>query len=1169
MEKQKSKTLSEIYQQNREKLDNKEITTTAYGEKFEWLILRYLKTTKTYNFTDVWLWGDFPYRLEILDGRDTGIDIVARTTTNEYYAIQCKFRPANNTIDKNTIQSFKNTANETFHDEKESRKFDYKILFTTANHLSLYAKELASKDIINIQTLTDLENSDVDWGQLEKGIIGINARKEVKKPRDHQIEAIESAEKHYETKDRGNLIMACGTGKTYTSLKILEKLLPEKGVALYLVPSISLMNQTIKAYNNDSIRSLHRLCICSDAKVSKSDSDKDSIDLAIEALLYPATTNLEKLKTHWNKIKSLNDRDLTIVFSTYQSIDVVKNFAQKENIVFDFIVCDEAHRTASLKIRDNEARLFARVHDNKVIPALKRLYMTATKKIYDSASKKEAELHDTIVYSMDNEAQYGKTFYQLTFGKAIEKELLSDYQVVVFHADPSNYDWIEKLSEEEQKGNVKISYEYTVTENGVKKTKSEPNLPISLAKLIKLRCCINVLKKENLEIEKGKKLAGNTKPMKSILLFENRIKESKAVAGAFQKAPEILNYKDDFKFDVRHIDGTMHSFDRQSELSWLENAGSVYETINECRGISNVRCFTEGVDVPALDAIIFLGTKREKRSTVLIDIVQSVGRVMRKAPGKDVGYIIIPIVIKPGQEINEVLKDSSYNIIWDVLNALKSHDDRLDKELASAQYYGDITNLTQVGTKNRETNPYTNGTTPIDISLYLENLKNPFRARLVKKVGVVKSWKKWGEDMVETLKKEKNRISNLIHSQIANKTAHNDKINVAKEFQKFHVALKGHLNEGISEEDTLDILAQQSLTKQIFDKFFPDYFKTKNQVGIQLEKIVELFKAKETTEFNKQLKGFSDSVAYHLKGIKTIKGKQKLLKDVYEKFFKEALPDLKNKLGIVYTPNEVVDFIIHSVDDLLKKEFNLGISDRNVNVLDPFTGTGTFITQLLYSDIIKDKDFIHKYRYEIHASELVLLAYYIADTNIVATFSEEIEKRNLRPLISDYKFNNILLRDTFQKPSPITSSLFPQHYEKIREQDNKQIQVIIGNPPYSSGQKRSDENLKNQKYPNLHERIKNTYAKELDSSLKKNLYDSYYKAFRWASDKIQKNNLGVIGFVTPVSWIDSDEGQGFRRTLETEFSSIYIFNLRGNTRKKGEENKKEGGGFLETLAGPQ
>jgi predicted helicase len=261
----------------------------------------------------------------------------------------------------------------------------------------------------------------------------------------------------------------------------------------------------------------------------------------------------------------------------------------------------------------------------------------------------------------------------------------------------------------------------------------------------------------------------------------------------------------------------------------------------------------------------------------------------------------------------------------------------------------------------------------------------------------------------------------------------------------------------------------------------------------------------------------------------------------------------------------VVDFIIRSADALLRKEFGRSLSDENIHILDPFTGTGTFITRLLQSGLIRPEDLTRKYTQELHANEIVLLAYYIAAINIENAYHDAtpdpddgIGKAKYTP------FDGIVLTDTFQlgetdESEKLFSAMFPQNSERVLAQKKAPLRVIIGNPPYSVGQKSANDNAQNQEYPKLDARIAKTYAAATDATLKNSLYDSYIKAFRWSTDRLDPKHGGIIAFVSNGAWIDGNAADGLRKCFEKEFSAIYVFNLRGNQRTSGELSRKEGG----------
>src|SRR5690606_16720712 len=336
-------------------------------------------------------------------------------------------------------------------------------------------------------------------------------------------------------------------------------------------------------------------------------------------------------------------------------------------------------------------------------------------------------------------------------------------------------------------------------------------------------------------------------------------------------------------------------------------------------------------------------------------------------------------------------------------------------------------------------------------------------------------------------------------------------------------------------------------------------FVKNNAVSTAMQGMLDELEGSTVAEESETLQRFYESVKKRAAGIDNAEGKQRIIIELYDKFFKTAFPKMVEQLGIVYTPVEVVDFIIHSVNDVLKKEFDRSISDENIHILDPFTGTGTFITRLIQSGLIEGKDLARKYQQELHANEIVLLAYYIAAVNIENTYHDQLAEE-----IEYEPFEGIVLTDTFQlgetdENQKLFSEMFPQNSARVARQKKAPLRVIMGNPPYSVGQKSANDNTANQKYEKLEKRIEETYAKGSKATSVKALYDAYIKAFRWSTDRLDPKNGGIIAFVSNGAWLETNGMDGFRKSLETEFSSIWVFNLRGNQRTSGELSRKEGG----------
>jgi predicted helicase len=441
------------------------------------------------------------------------------------------------------------------------------------------------------------------------------------------------------------------------------------------------------------------------------------------------------------------------------------------------------------------------------------------------------------------------------------------------------------------------------------------------------------------------------------------------------------------------------------------------------------------------------------------------------------------------------------------------------------------------------------------LTLQFEQLQDIVFARMVQKVGDRRYWEQWAKSVSEIATRQVERINRLIRDEPKHQQA----------FDKFLKGLQKNINPSITQQEAVEMLSQHIITKPVFEALFDGYsFVKNNPVSTSMQTMLDLLESQAIEKDTEALQKFYESVKMRASGIDNAEGKQRIIIELYDKFFKTAFPKMVERLGIVYTPIEVVDFIIHSVNDVLKQEFGRSLSDENVNILDPFTGTGTFITRLLQSGLIEQKDLERKYRSEIFANEIVLLAYYIAAVNIENAFHDAtpdpddgIGKDKYIP------FEGICLTDTFQlgesaSADDLYSESFPQNSKRVQNQKKAPLRVILGNPPYSVGQRSANDNAQNQKYNKLDREIARTYAAATQATNKNSLYDTYIKAFRWSTDRLDKNG-GVIAFVSNGSWIDGNAQDGFRKVLEDEFSSIWVFNLRGNQRTSGELSRKEGG----------
>jgi predicted helicase len=1141
----------------------KSITEKEKGTDFERLMKLWFLTDPRYsNLEKVWLWEEFPCRKDF-GGKDLGIDLVARTEYGDYWAIQCKCYAEDAVISKGAVDSFIANASRTFLDPETFQTKEFTNLIwvqTTRKRWGANAEQAIqglNKDFNRI-SLYDLEMSAVDWDKLKAGLYGDEAQLPGKQPRRHQLDAMSKAYKYFveQGHDRGKLIMACGTGKTYTSLKIMEQMTDKDAFVVFLVPSIALLGQTLNAWMADKTDDLRAVCVCSDAKASRKMIDADDEDASVVDLAVPATTNTKSIVRQLRKYDEENKR--IVIFSTYQSIDVVKGAIDDYGREVDLIICDEAHRTTGVILKDKAESNFTKIHSNDFIKAKKRLYMTATPRLYSNNVKVKAKENENVdvLCSMDSVELYGEEFHRLTFNDAVSQGLLTDYKVLVLTVS-------EEDIPQEIRQRIKDQYNFAPEKEKLKQLQFDD--------ATKLIGCINGLSKR-IKGDNGVTRQQDPMMMKRAVAFCQTINPTKSnpnfsstqIANYFSTVCE--EYKDTMLQDeqkevvnvkAKHIDGSMDANTRNELIAWLKQDA---EDPNECRVLCNVRCLSEGVDVPALDAVLFLSPRNSE-----VEVVQSVGRVMRSFKGKKYGYIIIPVIVPSDVKPEDALNDNDrFKVVWTILNALRSHDENFNAHVNQINLNKTRPPKITVARVPRDSYSIGNGAAddgPMQIEneevarqleLQFGTLQDGIYARLVEKVGDKMYWENWAKSVGEIAQKFIERISLLIRENNNARTYFND----------FLSGLHKNINDSIDEGQAIEMLAQHMITRPVFDALFKEYqFVNNNSVSRSMQDMLEVLEAEGMEMDTAVLDKFYTSVRNNVSNIDNLEAKQTIIKNLYEKFFKGAFPLTVEKLGIVYTPVECVDFIIHSVEDILQEEFHTSLTNKNVHILDPFTGTGTFITRLLQSGIIKKEDMLRKYKEEIHCNEIVLLAYYIADVNIEAVYHDIMKPEHYE------NYDGICLTDTFQLnehgDNDIFSKLFPENSERLRKQKEAPVRVIIGNPPYSVGQKDANDNAGNLTYPNLDDRIIGTYRKQsqVTSALSvAALRDSYIKAFRWASDRIsQVKDGGIVAFISNGAWLDGISQDGMRKCLQDEFTSIYVFNLRGNARTSGEQRRKESG----------
>lgn len=1104
------------------------------GTYFEELIRTYLRHEPIYAdlYSDVWLLSEVPDDVGI-SKKDTGIDLVAKTRgTGEYHAIQCKFYDAGYHVQKSDIDSFFTASGQ--------KPFKHRLIVVTSDSWSANAEAALFNQQPPVSTieLSDLENSQIDWSKFKpKKEPTLKPKYD---PRPHQRTAIDKVLAGLKDTDRGKLIMACGTGKTYTSLKIAERIAGKNKRVLFLVPSLALLSQTLTEWTQQSQVPLHSFAVCSDAEVGKKrKKDDDIVQTFVHELRYPATTDAKRLAEEMTKRHDAHH--MSVVFSTYHSIDVIHKAQSKFKLEdFDLIICDEAHRTTGAKFESEIESTFVRVHDAKFIRATKRLYMTATPRIYADIAKAKAIQENITLCSMDDEAVYGQQLHVITFSEAVELGLLTDYKVIVLTIDEDHVS--ERLQD----------------------LLKDDNNQLKVDDAARIIGCWKALSKQGLRGELGNDIT----PMQRAVAFCQVIEpstgkshkvSSKQISEMFQSVIDTYqaNTEDNsvtLRCEASHVDGSMNAMEKEAKISWLKETPPE----NTCRILSNVRCLSEGVDVPALDAVLFLSPRSSQ-----VEVVQSVGRVMRTSKGKRLGYVILPVVIPHGMQAHEALNDNKvYKVVWEVLQALRSHDDRFDAFINKVDLMQSTAGRMEVIAITDKLSPKSKskadkkGKGEFDLAnkssepqakqlrMHFEvgELEKALYARLVQKCGNRLYWEEWAGDIAKIAQTHIGRIKAILKNPKNTKEI--------EAFSRFANELRDDLNDSITDEEVIEMLAQHLITKPVFDALFAGYsFASNNPVSKGMQNILDLLNEHRLDKEADTLEKFYDSVRRRAAGIDKAEGKQKIVVELYDKFFRNAFPRMTERLGIVYTPVEVVDFILHSVNDILQEEFGVTLGTKGVHILDPFVGTGTFITRLLQSGLITPEQMPHKYKHEIHCNEIVLLAYYIAAINIEAVY-HSIVGGKYQP------FEGILLTDTFQmyESSDTLDAFFPDNSERRKRQKKLDIRVIVGNPPYSVGQENADDDNQNVKYHELDARIRATYGANTDSTLQRNLFDSYVRALRWASDRVGSD--GVIAFVTNSSFLSRQSLSGIRHCLFKEFSKIHVFNLRGDQRG---DWRKEGG----------
>jgi predicted helicase len=1013
-----------------------------------------------------------------LSSQDTGIDLVAEKD-GELYAVQCK--------NWNRKVSWGDVG--TFVGSLLRKDLNFKGGFLVAISISKEAEkeiERLGKTIITVSA-NDLRDY---LDQAEPLLEGKQLIKEKKQLRSYQKQAVQSVLDGFKSRDRGKLIMPPGTGKTLVALRIAESFGAGK-LILFLCPSIALLDQSIKAWLKDSEHLIHVYAVVSDRGVGRDD------ELNSRSLLsFPATTSAEELLSTFR----LEEDKLNVIFATYQSLDVIKDAQQKGLPEFDLIICDEAHRTAGVSKREETS--FKLVHSNENIKGKKRLYMTATPKVFDvkREEKERIEKENLVkIFDMSDEEIYGATFFEYSFRKAIEEGYLSPYRIVVMTVNKKEVQ--DKL------------YEYLKSQGSL--SIDDTTKLVGLGKLIKGEVHNEDGTTLNLSIKRG-------------IVFVNRVSKSEQVAEDFPRVFQEY-FGTQSPSDIQHIDGNMSVFDKRNKINWLRDGGE------KTHVLTNAKVLTEGIDVPSLDFVAFFDQKES-----VVDIIQALGRVVRKAENKEFGLVFIPLVVSTDREnIDEQIERTSYKTLWQVLNAVASLDSAFQSQIRVI--------LIEDGNRTREIDPNRESVIILESGNTQTELFEPIRKYLSTKI--VRSFrlgaiflKDWAQETAKTAQDLKAYVQIALEKDPT----------FRQKFEELRRALTTLLNESILDQDVLNLIVQYILTKPIFDAVFEH----KSQVDDILDSIFKNFKHFLQNNIG-ELDKFYEQAQAKASGLRNEEERQEFLRHLYTNFFSVAFKETTDEVGIAYTPVTLVSFIVKFVNHLTQKHFGKSLDDDGVVLLEPFAGMGTFIS-LAIENMGPQKLEEKLQRKEIWSNEILLLPYMAMVKNVESTIARKTGKH--------IPFETALWTDSFslmeklyEGQSQNLPMIIPQKFKELIDVQLKaKVNVIISNPPWRAGRENENVGRQNVEYRNLRGRIGQTYAeyaKQLGATNVNSLYDTYIQALRMASDRIEE---GAIGFVLNNGWLKGLSGRGVRKALSEEFAEVYVYDLKGDARTSGEEWRRQG-----------
>ncbi len=1061
-------------------------STRDQGDRFEALVTAFLRQGYyTEPFRTVERWPEWAATHTDGSHQDIGIDLVATDTADGRWAIQAKCQQA--PLSWGELSTFVAAA------RHPGWGFD-RLLVVSVSDLTRAAWRECREQGIAVYTAVDFAQAAVDWATFRWTAPTILRRQTPVALRAYQTDALARIEAGWAHADRGKCIMPPGTGKTLVALRAAEAQAGVGALVLFCAPSIALVNQTILAWQRDAVLPLRFVAVTSDTTVGR-EEDPDRTT----ALVVPPTTDAATLARGAQPVADA----LTVVVATYQSLAVVADAHTHGLPAFAVALADEAHRTTGVLAQAEVTPSgFLLIHDATRIQAAKRLYLTATPRVFTAGLKTKVSNAGAVAVSMDDPAQFGPEFVRYPFWRAVEEEVLARYQVVV------------------------LTFAEQAVQRAFVEWLQEADAP-SVPQLVRVEGLWKVLHRPDL-----------TGPLRRAIAFVNSVAASKRLAADFgARAARAPDPASPLTYTVAHIDGTMTMAERAALLRRLDTPDTGTGLV-----LTNARVLTEGIDVPALDAVVFLEPRKSQ-----VEVIQAVGRVMRRPADRPdkVGYIVVPVVLThetaadtlAAVEHQLLPQDARFRPLIQILNALRSLDESADVKVR--HLIGDD-GLPRPAQPDDWLQWVFDPTMPAALQ---DAVRQAILPRLVEPVDNRHYFAVFGETLTAVARHLRTQLTGAVADGSGE---------AAAAFQTYHAALREILHPGVSAVDAEDFLIQHWILAPVFAALFPGDDLTASPVAAAFERVTAAFTAFLARE-RAALDDFYARVRLRAGGLRSDAERQDFLRQLFEVLFRQAFPQAAERLGIVYTPVAPVDFLNASVDALLTQHWGTTTAAPGVTVLEPFAGTGTFPVRLLdrWDPATIRRKLAAR---ELWANDIQLFAYYLLLTNLRWTVRARTGTDpgwDLPVLWAD-SFHLMEERDTWR------TQFFDADYTALMAAErDAAITVVLGNPPWRAGQRDENDANKNLPYTRLDARIRATYAARSTATLKNSLYDAYIRAFRWASDRVGQQ--GVIGFVTNAGWLDGNAMDGMRQVLAEECAAIYVVNLRGNQRTQGELSRREGG----------